>query len=119
MAVIDIVQANAAQDFLDADRPVVVDASLLCTLQIVVAAVLHPAQCRLMVVEANGANGTGRVTCLTGFGTRGVLTQEASAGLFINVYSFHLSNSFGKSHFILLQKYNLSLKRRREKEKNA
>ena len=82
---------DAAHHLLDADGPVVVDAGLLCTLQVAVGAVLHPAQSRLVVVETDGADGSCRVTRLTGLGAGRILAQQTAAGLFINI---HLTNSY-------------------------
>jgi hypothetical protein len=49
-----------------------------------------------MVVETDGAEGTGGVTALTGFGTRGVLTQQAAIGLLINIKEwFHRLDLIG------------------------
>ena len=86
MAVVDIVGMNTAQHILDADRPVVVDASLFCTFQVAVAAVLHPAKGRLVVVEADGTNSTCGGTRLAGLGARRVLTQQTTASLLVDIH---------------------------------
>ena len=83
---IGIVLVDAVHHLFDADGPVVVDAGLLGTLQVAVAAILHPQQGRLMVVETDGTEGTGWVARLTGLGTGGILTQQTTAGLLINIY---------------------------------
>ena len=66
---------NTAQHLLDTDGPVVVDTSLFGTLQVAVGTVFYPAQRRLMVVEADGTNGTGRIARLAGFGAGSILAQ--------------------------------------------
>ena len=69
VAVVDIVLMDVPDHLLDADRPVVVYTSLFSALQISVAAVFHPAQGRLVVVETDSTDGTCGVACLTGLGT--------------------------------------------------
>ena len=91
MAVVHVVGMDATQHLLDTDGPVVVDTGLLGTFQIVVVAVLHPAQSRLVVVEADGADGACGVTRLTGLGAGRILAQQTAAGLFIDI---HLTNSY-------------------------
>ena len=69
IAVIDVVLMNGMYHLLDAYRPVVVYAGLFCPFQIVVTAVLYPAQRRLVVVESDGTDGTCRVAGLASLGT--------------------------------------------------
>jgi hypothetical protein len=81
---------NAAHHLPDTYGPVVVYAGLLCTFQVSIAAVFHPPQSWLVVVETNGSDGAGGVAGLAGLGARRVLTEQTTACFFIDVYvSFH------------------------------
>ena len=84
----DVIRMDAAQHLLQSDGPVVVYASLLSALQVGIAAVCHPAHCGLMVVKTDGTDSPRGVSRLTGFGTGCILTQQASARLFVDVDLF-------------------------------
>jgi hypothetical protein len=42
-----------------------------------------------VIVETDGANGSGGVARLTSYRTGSILTHEASVGLFVKIDSFH------------------------------
>ena len=86
----NIVRVNGANQLLDADRPVIVDTGFLGSLQVGIGTVGYPLQGGFVVVETDGTNGAGRVTCLTCLGAGCILAQEASVGLFVDVESFHI-----------------------------
>ena len=69
----DIVGTDGANQFLDADRPIIMNAGLLGGFQVGIGTVGNPLQGRLVVVEADGADGSGRVASLAGFGAGSVL----------------------------------------------
>ena len=85
----DIVGTNAAKQRLQRDGSVEADASLLSSLQIGIATRCHPLRGQFVVVKTDGTNGSRRVTRLTRFRTRCLLTHQAPIGLFINVDPFH------------------------------
>lgn len=81
---------DGANQLLDADRPVIVDARLFGCFQVGIGTVGNPAQGGLVVVEADGADGSRRVTRLTCLGAGCILAQEASTGLFVDIESSHI-----------------------------
>ena len=87
MAVVDIVLMDAPYQILNTDRLVVVNTSLFSALQIGVAAVFHPAQGWLVVVETDGSDGSCGVACLTGLGARCVEAQQTLVGFFVDIHS--------------------------------
>ena len=85
MAVVDIIGMNATQHLLDADGPVIVDTGLFCPFQVGIGTIFHPLQGGLVVIETDGADGTSGVARLTRLGTRRVLAQQTTAGLFVDI----------------------------------
>jgi hypothetical protein len=54
------------------------DASLFGTFKICLFAVLYPLPGILLVIKPDGPDSTGRITCLTRFGTWSLLAQQAA-----------------------------------------
>lgn len=60
------------------------------TVKVGIGAVGYPARSQLSVVETDGADGTRGVAMLTGFRTGCILAQQAAAGFFVDINSFHI-----------------------------
>ena len=88
----NIVGTDGANQFLDADRPVVVDTGLLGSFQVGIGTVGNPFQGGLVVVETDGADGSCWITRLTCLGAGRILAEKATVGLFVDVDSFHMKS---------------------------
>ncbi len=84
-----VVGMNAAQHLLQSDRPIVVDTSFFSPFQVGIATVCHPTRSQLVIVKTYGTNSSGGVARLASLCTRCLLTHQASAGLFVDIDSFH------------------------------
>ena len=72
--------------FLDADRPVVMDAGLFGGLQFGIATVLDPLSGNGLVAESDGTYGAGGVAVFADTAARRVGAQQASRRLFLDMH---------------------------------
>ena len=81
-------------DFPQANRPVVVDASLLGGLQVRFAAFGEQAGAEDLIVKADGPHGAGGIPLVTGGGTRGIFAKQAPDGFLLEVELVHGHGKF-------------------------
>ena len=71
-------------------RPVVMDAGFFRPFEVLGRAALQPFCSDYLVVETDGADGAGRISCPASPGAGGVLTEQATHGFIVDVHSFQL-----------------------------